>query len=106
MWLNLNTSCILLLPVNNVISQLILSVPKNICDTHMTSLWPAWEYLLCPASIYHPPICRQYIFPIHSGGVHSEWSETVVVVGIDAKDGIVDIKQWRSLMEIAASGQC
>lgn len=58
----------------------------------MTSLGPAWECFLRPSSVHHPAVGRQDVLAIHSGGVHGERLETVVVVGVDAEDGVVDIQ--------------
>lgn len=79
---------------------------KSIRKTHITSLRPAREYFLRPASVHHPPVGRQNVLPMHPGGVHGKGSEAVVVVGVDAEDGIVGIKERCSLVEVATGRRC
>ncbi|MPC29391.1 hypothetical protein E2C01_022620 [Portunus trituberculatus] len=67
----------------------------------MAVFGPERKDLLCPPSVHHPPIGRQDVLPVQPGGVHGKGSEAVVVIGIDAKDGVISIKKWCCLMEVS-----
>lgn len=70
-------------------------------NTNMAGLGPERKDLVCPLSVHHPSIGRQDVLPVQPGGVHSKGSEAVVVIGINAEDGVVIIKQWCCLMEVS-----
>ena len=73
-------------------------------ETYVALLGPERKDLLRPPSVHHPSVGRQNVLPIQFGGVYSEGDEAIVVIGVDAKDGVVNVEQRRSLMEITAAG--
>lgn len=61
---------------------------------------PVREDLHGPPPCHHPAVGGESVLAVKTGGVDSGGREAVVVVGVDAEDGVVGIQQRRRLVEV------
>lgn len=71
------------------------------CWTHEVHDGPPREDIHGPPPCHHPAIGGESVLAVKTRGVDSGGREAVVVVGVDAENGVVGIQQWRRLVEVA-----